>query len=115
MSGNFVHRGRRLRVLFTTAHSAGDLVYAKGFYGVVQDSIVAGTYGTLILDGVWNLKSPVSTLAMGTRVTAPAQEQATSLQIAGGATTGYNAIGRVIATGTATTAKVLLGHPNLGY
>lgn len=128
MSGNFVHRGRRLKMLFATAHTAGDLVYCKGFYGVVQDNIVADTYGTLILEGAWTLKRVASTVAQGTRVAAPATEIATSLPlltfgagaaasgvVPGPATAGWNPIGRVIATGNATLAKIQLFNPNSAY
>lgn len=129
MAGNFVHRGRRLTVTFTTAHTAGDLVYVGasgagggGFYGVVQDNVIAGAVGTLILEGTWNLKRAPSTTAFGTVLAAPATETATSLPLGAGAATvgffatvGWRAVGRVIATGTATTAKVQLFNPNQGY
>jgi len=129
MAGNFVHRGRRLTVPFTTAHTAGDLVYVGasgatggGFFGVVQDNVLAGSTGTLILEGVWNLKRAPSTAAFGTLLAAPATETATSLPLGAGsptlgngATTGWRTIGRTIATGTATTAKVQLFQPNQTY
>src|SRR4051812_3282372 len=110
MAGNFVHRGRRLTVPFTTAHTAGDLVTVGasgaaggGFFGVVQDNVAAGAVGTLILEGVWNLKRAPSTVAaFGTILAAPATETATSLPLGAGAatvgfaaTTGWRAVGRV--------------------
>ncbi len=112
MSGNFVHPGRRLRVLFDATHRAGDLVYCKGFYGVVQDNVAAGTYGTLILDGVWALPRVPATIGMGLTVSAPATEIATTLPITSGGG-GGRIIGRTISTGNATVAKILLDHPNL--
>lgn len=125
MSGNFVHRGRRIQVLFAVTHLAGDFVYVKGFYGVVQDDMAAGETGTLILEGAWTLPRVATTLAMGTKLAAPATEIATSLPlltygnaaaasgvVPGPATVGWNPIGRVIATGGATTAKVQLFNPN---
>ena len=130
MSGNFVHRGRRLTMTFSTAHTAGDLVYvgasgasATGFYGVVQDNVAAGAIGTLILEGVWNLKRAPSTVALGTVLSAPATETATSLPLlarfspatGSPATVGWMPVGRVIATGTASTAKVQLFNPNQSY
>lgn len=135
MAGNFVHRGRRLTVPFTTAHTAGDLVYVGasgaaggGFYGVVQDNVAAGATGTLILEGTWNLKRAPTTLAFGTVVAAPATETATSLPllgydaaaaasgvVPGPATVGWRPVGRTIATGTATTAKIQLFNPNQTY
>lgn len=128
MSTNAVHAGRRLRVLFSVAHKAGDLVYENGFYGVVQDDVAAATYGTLILEGVWTLPRVASTVAMGTVLAAPATAQATTLPlltygnaaaasgvVPGPATAGWNKIGRTISTGNATVAKVQLANPNVSY
>jgi predicted RecA/RadA family phage recombinase len=118
MAKNFVHRGARLnRVLFTVAHRAGELVYEKGFYGVVQDDVAAGGFGTLLLEGVWTLSRVPATVAMGAKLHAPATEIATSLPLIsaatnGAASAGYAAIGRAIATGNATVARVQLFNPN---
>lgn len=118
MAKNFIHRGGRLnRVLFTVAHRAGELVYEKGFYGVVQDDVAAGGYGTLILEGVWTLSRVPATLSQGAKVFAPATEVATSLPLISAATigvasAGHNAIGRAIATGNATVARIQLFNPN---
>lgn len=121
MSTNFVHAARRLTFTAAVAHTAGDLVYHKGFYGVVQDDIAAGAVGTLILEGAWALPRVASTLPMGTVVAAPATELATSLPMGSVATmgvvatTGWNPVGRVIATGNATVAKIQLFNPNQGF
>ena len=121
MAGNAVHAGRRLRMLFAVAHKAGDLVYAKGFYGVVQDDVAAGKYGTLILEGAWLLPRVAATLAQGTVVAAPASEIATSLPLGAVASmgvvasAGWNPVGRVIATGNGSLAKVQLFNPNQSY
>lgn len=115
MSTNVVHEWgtAHLKVVSAVAHKAGDCVYAKGFYGTVVDDVAAGETMTLRLNPTVNFANVlVSTLAMGTKVYAPATEQATTLPIIGGATTGWNSIGRTIATGTATTAKVQLFNPN---
>jgi predicted RecA/RadA family phage recombinase len=122
MARNHVHAGVRLRVLFDVAHKAGDLVYVKGHYGVVQDDVDAATYGTLILNRAWTLARTPATVAMGTVVAAPATEIATTLPLGAAAATvgavataGWNPIGRTIATGNATVAKVVLFHPNQRY
>jgi len=118
MSRNFVHRGARLgMVIMTVAHKAGELVYEKGFYGVVQDDVAAGAKGTLLMEGVWLLPRVASTLAQGVKLHAPATEIATSLPLIaaatnGQATTGWNPVGRVIATGNASVARVQLFNPN---
>lgn len=110
MARNFVHAGRRLRVLFAASHLAGDLVFEKGFYGVVQDDVTAGTYGTLILEGVWELARTPATVAMGTKLYAGASSVATTLILNSGAT--GNQVGRTIATGNASVARVQLFNPN---
>lgn len=122
MATNQVHRARRLTVPFAVAHAAGDLVYVNGFYGVVQDKVAAGDTGVLILEGAWTLPRVPSTVAMGTKLAAPATEIATSLPLlsyagptgigGGGVTAGWNQIGRTIATGNATVADVQLFNPN---
>lgn len=119
MASNKVHAGERLTLTATTAHTAGDLVWCKGFFGVVQDDVVSGDKFTLILNGVWNLKRAPATSAIGAVLSAPATEQATGLPlgaasptIGNAATAGWWSIGKVIATGTATTAKVQLFNPN---
>jgi predicted RecA/RadA family phage recombinase len=122
MSTNAVHAGRRLRVLFSVAHLAGDLVYESGYYGVVQDNVAAAAYGTLILEGVWTLPRIPSTSVMGAVLAAPATAIATSLllgvrgaTVGMNATTGWNPIGRLIATSNATVGKVQLFNPNPVY
>jgi hypothetical protein len=49
---------------------------------------------------------------MGTKVYAPATAIATTLPLAAAASTGYNAIGRTIATGNASVARVALFWQN---
>lgn len=121
MARTYVHRGARLgSVIFTVAHKAGELVYEKGFYGVVQDDVAAGAKGTLLLEGAWLLSRVPATVAQGAKLFAPATEIATSLPLISAATigvasAGHNAIGRVIATGNATVAKVQLFNPNAEY
>lgn len=109
MAKNYVHAGRRLRVLFSADHLAGDLVYEKGFFGVVQDDVTAGEYGTLILEGVWELARTPSTVAMGTILSAPATAIATTLPLTA---TSNSPVGRTIATGNASVARVQLFNPN---
>jgi predicted RecA/RadA family phage recombinase len=132
VSNNFVHEGRRLTVIFTKAHKAGDLVYEKGFYGKVEDDVNPLDTGTLILEGAHTFWTPQSTIAMGTVVAAPVTvggatipSAATSLQIRAyqgptgiggtGVTAGWNPIGRTIATGNATQVSVQLFNPNSAY
>lgn len=124
MSRNFVHAAKRLKVLFTVNHTAGDLVYVGGFYGIVQDNVVVATdpYGTLILEGAWAVSRVPSTTGMGSVLSAPATEIATSLPLGvrGGvatvaATTGWNPVGRLIATSNATVGKLQLANPNLAF
>ena len=121
MSTHRVHAADRLTLRATTAHTAGDLVWCKGFYGTVQDDVVSGDLFTLILGDAWILKNVPSTLRAGAVLSAPATEQATTLPILTWtthpslntvATTGWHPIGKTIATGTATTAKVQLFNPN---
>lgn len=113
MARNAVHAGVRLRLLFAAAHKAGDLVYCQGHYGIVQDNVAAGTYGTLILNRAWVLaRTPANNTNPGTKLYAPATEIATTLPLAAGATTGYNPVARAIATGNASVVKAVLFHPN---
>lgn len=123
MSLNIVHENGtdHLKVLSAVAHSAGDLVCAKGFYGTVVDNVAAGETMTLRLNPTVNFARVPSTVGMGVVVAAPATEQATSLPIGlfvgatsglALATAGWYPIGKTIATGTATTAKIQLFNPN---
>jgi predicted RecA/RadA family phage recombinase len=112
MATNRVHGGERIRVLFSVAHRAGDLVWEKGFYGVVEENQVAGRYGYLILRDVWTLAGVPATVAMGTKLYASATAQATTLPLIAAASTGYNAVGRTIATGNASVARVALFWQN---
>jgi predicted RecA/RadA family phage recombinase len=108
---NFVHAGRRARVLFSANHLAGDFVYEKGLYGVVQDNVTSGTYGTLILEGVWELARTPATVAMGTILAAGPSSVATTLVLqayTAAATANQRAVGRAFATGNATVARVQL-------
>lgn len=108
MALNKVHNGDRLRVLFSAAHQAGDLVYEKGFYGWVQDDQVSGEYGTLIVDGgVYELARTPATVAMGTELYALPTAQATTLQLTA-SVAAARAVGRTSATGNATVARVRL-------
>lgn len=117
MATNSVHAGDRIEIVsFGSDHKAGDLVYEQGWYGIVEDDVKAGRRGYIIPGRVWILpRVPAATLAAGTAIYAYPTTSSTGLLLAAGATTGYNKIGRTIATGNATTAPVLLGHPNLTY
>lgn len=113
------HSAGRLRVRFTTDHLAGDLVFAGGFYGWVQDhvDVSENAWGTLHLAGVYELARTPATVAAGTKLHAPASEMATTLPLIaaatnGSATTGWNAVGRTTATGNATVARVRLFSDN---
>lgn len=117
MSRNRVHGGERIKVTASANHSAGDLVYERGFYGVCQDDVASGDVFTLILNGVYNLPRVPSTLVMGAVVAAEATISATSLvllpwtthaSLNTAATAGWGQVGRTIETGTATTAKIQL-------
>jgi predicted RecA/RadA family phage recombinase len=113
MAKNFVHAGRRLRVLFSAAHLAGDLVFEKGFYGVVQDDVASGKFGTLILEGVWELARTPATVAMGSLLAAGPSSVATTLVLQAytpAATANQRLVGKTIATGNATVARVQLLH-----
>ena len=81
MASNRVHGGDRVKVTASADHSAGDLVYEAGFYGIAQDDVSSGDIFALILDGVWNLPRVPSTLSQGLVVAAPATNQATGLQM----------------------------------
>jgi len=109
MATNEVIRGHsrgRLRVLFAVAHDAGDYAYEKGWYGWVQDDVAAGAWGVLILDNVVEVTNVPSTVAMGTKLYAPATAIATTLPMIAGPTTGWNPVGRAIATGNATAVRL---------
>jgi predicted RecA/RadA family phage recombinase len=125
VSKNAFHEGDRLSVIAAQAHKAGDLVYEKGYYGVVQDDVAVGETFTLILKGGWYFWTPESTIAMGTVVAAPATaggatlaSAATSLPVrtyqgptgigGTGVTAGWNPIGRTGATGNASQVPVIL-------
>lgn len=121
MSRSFVSAGRRLNVLSApVAHAAGDLIFHNGFYGVAQDDWVVGRPAVLIMDGgEQKLKNIFgNVLAMGTKIFAAPSAIATSLLLypAGSTPSGANAVGRVTATGLASTAtatlRVALFHPN---
>lgn len=123
MSRNFVAAGRRLNVRMGAAHNAGDLVYEKGFYGVVQDNMDVGELGALILDGEWAFPRLVggAGVPMGALVYALPTLSSTGLLIApvasagASAGIGWNIIGRLAATSNASQARVILAHPNISY
>lgn len=128
MSTNVVHEWGtdHLKVLAATTHKAGDLVCAKGFYGTVADDVAAGEMMTLRLNPTVNFANvQTAALPMGAVVAAPATEQATTLPIRSfsaatsgiiaNATTGWYPIGKLIATGTSTTAKIQLFNPNPAF
>lgn len=109
MSRNFVHAGRRLKFIAGAAYKAGDLVYNNGFFGVVQDDVASGATGTLILDGVWDLKNlREGSIVMGAKIYAPATVIATSLTVspssAASNPTTWTPVGRAIATSPASSA-----------
>lgn len=121
MSRNIVSAGRRLNILSApVVHAAGDLIYYNGFYGVAQDDWVVGRPCVLILDGgEVKLKNIFgSTLAQGVKVYAAPSALATTLLVypAISIPSGANPIGRITATGVASSAtatlKVGLFHPN---
>lgn len=121
MSINIVHEygTDHIKLTAAAAHKAGDLVCERGFYGTVVDDVAAGDTFTLRLNPTVNFARVPSTLAAGTLVAAPATAQATTLPIAAAspslgmvATAGWIPFGKVIATGTATTAKIQLLNPN---
>ena len=113
------HSASRLRLPFTVDHTAGDLVWVGGFYGWVQDDVDVSedAWGTIHLAGVYRLARVPSTVALGAKLHAPATEIATTLPLIsaatnGQATAGWNAVGRVTATGNATVAPVRLFDNN---
>lgn len=121
MSRSFVSAGKRLNVLSAPiAHAAGELVYHNGFYGVTQDAWVVGSPAVLIMDaGEQKLTNIFGhQLAQGTKMFAAPSAIATSLLLypAGSTPSGANAVGRVTATGVASSAtatlRVALFHPN---
>lgn len=121
MSRSFVSAGKRLNVLSApVAHAAGDLIYHNGFFGVAQDAWVVGSPAVLIMDaGEQKLSNIFGTvLAMGTKMFAAPSAIATSLLLypAGSTPSGAAAVGRVTATGPASSAtallRVALFHPN---
>lgn len=116
-----VNSGRRLNIASApVAHAAGDFVYHNGFFGMAQDDWIVGRPAVLIMDaGVQALKNIFgSTLAQGIRVFAAPSQIATSAQIFPEISipSGAKAIGRVAATGVASSAtatlRVSLFHPN---
>jgi hypothetical protein len=118
MSTHRVHAAERLTLRATTDHTAGDLVWCKGWYGTVQDNVRSGDLFSLILNGAWNFKRVGGVTKNGALMAAPATEQATSLPLGlsgatiGVSTTGWFPVGRLIATSTATTGKMQLFNPN---
>lgn len=59
MARSFVQAGRRRQFTAHALHKAGDLVYADGFFGVMQDDVrTVGDQAMHILDGVWDLALP---------------------------------------------------------
>lgn len=121
MSVNDVEQGDRRSFVATVDHAAGDLTYAEGFFGWVQDDIKAGELGMMILNTVKKAKNVPSTLASGVVVAARPTEMATTLQLlpyagptgigGGGATAGFTPIGRVWETGNASMAPIQLFNP----
>lgn len=61
MARTFVQAGRRRDFTPTLANSAGDLVYAEGHFGVIQDDAVLASGSDVarplpvIMEGVWDL------------------------------------------------------------
>ncbi len=120
MSRTIINSGRRITFTPTVALKAGDFVYWQGYYGYVQDDVAAAALGTLILDaGVVELKNIFgSTLARGTKMFAAPTVMATTLLLypAPSVPSGANPVGRVWATGVASSATATLRmavfHPN---
>ena len=118
MSKNFVAAGNRLTITATVAHTAGDLVYEKGFFGVIQDNVAtAGDLFALIGNGEWKLARLVggaAPVAMGAVIYAQPTLSSTGVLIApvasagASAGIGWTAIGRLAATSNASIAKVIL-------
>lgn len=121
MSRSFVSAGRRLNILSApVAHAAGDLIFYNGFYGVAQDAWVVGSPAMLVLDAGEQKLTNIfgNVLPQGTKMFAAPSAIATSLLLypAASVPSGANAVGRVTATGLASSAtatlKVALFHPN---
>jgi predicted RecA/RadA family phage recombinase len=112
VSRNIVNGGRRLMYTETIARKAGDLVFVNGFYGTLQDDSTVGRLATLILDwGTAEFKNVFGTvLAQGTRIFAAPTAMATTLQLfpEGSTPSGARGIGRVWATGPASSASAVL-------
>lgn len=111
MARTFVQAGRRRDFTPTLAHKAGDLVFAEGFIGVVQDdAVIADTSDVarplpVILEGVWDLKSAqfldtAVAQPAGRTIFANPTHQATSLSLfpAGSVPSGAIAVGKLWAT-----------------
>lgn len=126
MATNIIHQHGTAHLKISVAaaaHKSGDLVAERGFIGVVQDDVAAGDPFTLLLNPTCTFANvQASTLAAGVVVAAPATAQATTLPYAAagaatvglpiGATAGWVPFGKLIATGTASTARVQLFNPN---
>lgn len=63
MARTFVQAGRRRDFTPTLVHRAGDLVFAEGFFGVVQDDAAVASGSDVarplpvIMEGVWDLRA----------------------------------------------------------
>ena len=119
MSRTLHHAGRRRSYTPSVDQKAGDLVYQHGFFGYLDDDVDSGRLGTMILEGVANLKNVFgSNINPGIKVSANPTHGATTLQIfpAPSVPSGGVAIGRVWATSPASSAsaiiKVQLFNPN---
>jgi predicted RecA/RadA family phage recombinase len=109
MATNHVHAGKRVRVLFDSAHTSGDLIFVKGHIGIVEETVANGDWGYIILGDAWLLPGVPATVAMGVVLGAPPTVQATRLPLlAYAAGSSWVPVGRTIATGNATVAKVNL-------
>lgn len=121
MSRTFIEAGRRYQFTAANAHKAGDLVWAEGYYGIVQDDNAADALAVMILEGVWDVKNIYGgPFIPGTKVYAVPADAATTGRVymnAASLPASAVAIGRVwhatVAASAATAvARVQLFNPN---
>jgi predicted RecA/RadA family phage recombinase len=101
---------------FAAAHRAGDLVFENGWFGVVEETVAAATRGYIITEGGWLLPRVPATVAMGARLYGLPTADATTIALQTTTAGTHFAVGRTLATGNATVAKVVLfGEGNTSY
>lgn len=114
MANNAYQKGERIEITsFAVAHKAGDFVYEKGYFGVVEEDVKAGGRGYMILGEIWKLKRVPASAAMGTKLYALPTSDATTLPMISSATGNYVPVGRLAATSNASgIAPVLVFGPS---